>query len=216
MSSASTKRRRTERATLFGFEPRGRAARWFDALVLAFLVVASCGPRHLDLTVTVDATGCTLSLPAGGSLLFQVEANGTGASNSFCGGCLAVRSALNGADALVAFLRAQAPPCNGVQPATTLAIRVIGFTAGGCPTGNAPSFCADAPSQLVPDGTHDGTLTFALSCKPQCASTCMPTTCMAQGKDCGSISDGCNMVLDCGPCHPPLRCGATTPNVCGR
>ena len=38
---------------------------------------------------------------------------------------------------------------------------------------------------------------------------------MAQGKDCGAISDGCNMVLDCGTCHPPLRCGAVTPNVCG-
>jgi hypothetical protein len=187
-----------------------------SALALAALAVAGCGPRHLDLTITVDATGCMLSIPAGGSLLYQVEANGTAASAAFCGGCLTVTSAINDPDALVAFLRAQSPSCGGVHPGTTLAIRVTGFAAGGCPTGIAPNFCANAPSQLVPDGTHDATMTFALTCAPQCSNTCIPTTCMAQGKDCGNISDGCNMVLNCGNCHPPLRCGATTPNVCGR
>ena len=32
----------------------------------------------------------------------------------------------------------------------------------------------------------------------------------------GAISDGCNMVLDCGTCHPPEKCGAITPNVCDK
>ena len=68
----------------------------------------------------------------------------------------------------------------------------------------------------VPDGTSNATLTLPLTCSPQCSATCTPTTCAAQGKNCGPISDGCNMVLDCGTCHPPLRCGAVTPNVCGR
>src|ERR1700758_3829276 len=27
---------------------------------------------------------------------------------------------------------------------------------------------------------------------------CTPTTCAAQGKDCGAISDGCDGMLDCG------------------
>jgi hypothetical protein len=103
-----------------------------------------------------------------------------------------------------------------VRPGTTLAIRVTGWSAGGCPAASAPAFCADAPSQLTPDGTSDATLTFALVCKPQCSSVCTPTSCMAQGKDCGTISDGCNMVLNCGSCHPPLRCSAVTANVCGR
>ena len=192
----------------------------FTRAALAALALAGCGPRALDLTLTVDASGCTLMVPAGGSLSYQVEANGStsvdGGGGSFCGGCLALSSAIAGGDALVAFLRANAPSCAGVRPGTTLAIRVTGWSSGGCSAANTPSFCADAPSQLVPDGTSNATLSFALQCKPQCSSTCTPTTCMAQGKDCGAISDGCNMVLDCGTCHPPNHCGAVTPNVCGR
>jgi hypothetical protein len=192
----------------------------FTRAALAALVLAGCGPRALDLTITVDASGCTLTVPAGGSISYQVEANGSsvgdGGAGSFCGGCLAVDTAIATSDALIAFLRAHAPSCAGVHPGTTLAIRVTGWSSGGCPAPIAPSFCADAPSQLVPDGTSNATLAFNLKCKPACSSTCMPTTCAAQGADCGAISDGCNMVLDCGTCHPPLHCGAATPNVCGR
>ena len=49
---------------------------------------------------------------------------------------------------------------------------------------------------------------------------CTPTTCAAQGKTCGSISDGCGKTLDCGPCtcasgcHPVCqRCNPAT-GVC--
>jgi hypothetical protein len=192
----------------------------FTRAALAAVALVGCGPRALDLALTVDASGCTLAVPAGGSLSYQVEANDSvsvdGGPGSFCGGCLAVDAALSGSDALVAFLRAHAPSCGGVRPGTTLAVRVTGWASGGCPAANAPGFCADAPSQLVPDGTSDATLSFDLACKAQCASTCTPTTCAAQGKDCGAISDGCNMVLDCGTCHPPLRCGAVTANVCAK
>ena len=192
----------------------------FARAALAALVLSGCGPRALDVALTIDASGCALAVPAGGSVLYQVEANGAGSvdggAGSFCGGCLAVDSALSGGDALIAFLRAHAPSCGGVHPGTTLAVRVTGWSAGGCPAANAEAFCADAPSVLVPDGTRDATLTLNLVCKPQCSSTCVPTTCAAQGKDCGAISDGCNMVLYCGTCHPPLKCGAVTPNVCGR
>ena len=180
-------------------------------------VFGSCGPRALDLTLTVDATGCTLSVPTGGSILYQLEANGT-SSGSFCAACLEVPTAITTSDDLVAFLRANTPSCGGVHPGTTLAVKLTAFGVSQCamivPT--APTFCADGPSMLVPDGTSDGNVALHLVCKPQCSSTCTPTTCMAQGKDCGAISDGCNMVLDCGTCHPPLRCGAITPNVCGK
>jgi hypothetical protein len=175
----------------------------------------SCGPRALDLTLTVDATGCTLSVPAGGSLLYQLEANGSGAG-AFCGGCLAVDSAIATSDDLLAFLRAHAPSCGGVHPGTTIGVRLTAWSSGGCAATVAPSFCADAPTVLVPDGTSDGSVALHLVCKPQCSATCVPTTCLAQGKDCGAISDGCNMVLDCGTCHPPLRCGAIVPNMCGK
>jgi hypothetical protein len=187
------------------------------ALVAVALAAAfgSCGPRALDLSLTVDASGCTLSVPAGGSLLYQLEANGSGAG-AFCGGCLAVDGAIATSDDLLAFLRAHAPSCGGVHPGTTIGVRVTAWSSGGCAATVAPSFCADAPTVLVPDGTSDASVALHLLCKPQCSATCTPTTCMAQGKDCGAISDGCNMVLDCGICHPPLKCGAVTPNVCGR
>jgi hypothetical protein len=45
---------------------------------------------------------------------------------------------------------------------------------------------------------------------------CVPTTCAAQGKNCGTISDGCGGTPSCGTCTLPQTCGATgTPNVCG-
>jgi hypothetical protein len=47
-------------------------------------------------------------------------------------------------------------------------------------------------------------------------STCVPTTCAAQGKNCGVISNGCGGTLpSCGTCTAPQTCGAVTANVCG-
>ena len=44
---------------------------------------------------------------------------------------------------------------------------------------------------------------------------CTPTTCQAQGKNCGSIPDGCGGSLDCGTCNAPQICGGGgTANVC--
>ena len=46
---------------------------------------------------------------------------------------------------------------------------------------------------------------------------CTPTTCGAQGKNCGSIADGCGHTLTCGTCSNGDTCGGgATPNVCGR
>jgi hypothetical protein len=48
------------------------------------------------------------------------------------------------------------------------------------------------------------------------ATTCTPTTCAAQGKNCGSISNECGGTLNCGTCTAPATCGGGgTPNVCG-
>ncbi len=46
----------------------------------------------------------------------------------------------------------------------------------------------------------------------RCINLCTPTTCSAQGKNCGSISDGCGGTLNCGSCTSPNTC---TNNVCG-
>jgi hypothetical protein len=180
---------------------------------------AGCGPRQLALSVTVDGSGCALSLPAGGSILYQVSANGIGGdagAATVCGGCLAVDQPLAGADELVSFLERSAPSCAGVHPGTSLGVRLTGWSAAACPPASA-SFCADGPPVTVPDGTHDATVKLPLACHAQCAGACQPITCAAVGKDCGPISDGCNRVLECGDCKPPLRCaGAGVANVCGR
>jgi hypothetical protein len=46
--------------------------------------------------------------------------------------------------------------------------------------------------------------------------TCMPTTCMAQGIQCGPAGDGCGNAIDCGPCPTGEICGFSGPGKCGR
>ena len=48
------------------------------------------------------------------------------------------------------------------------------------------------------------------------SSCCTPTTCPAQGKNCGRIADGCGVMLNCGSCTGAQTCGGGgEPNVCG-
>lgn len=48
------------------------------------------------------------------------------------------------------------------------------------------------------------------------ADGCVPTTCSAQGKDCGDITDGCGDVINCGACGSGETCGGGgVLNVCG-
>lgn len=45
---------------------------------------------------------------------------------------------------------------------------------------------------------------------------CVPTSCAAQGKSCGALSDGCGGTLECGGCTDPETCGGSgVENVCG-
>jgi hypothetical protein len=46
--------------------------------------------------------------------------------------------------------------------------------------------------------------------------SCTPTTCAAQGKNCGTIPDTCDGTVSCGTCTAPQTCGGGgTANVCG-
>ena len=47
------------------------------------------------------------------------------------------------------------------------------------------------------------------------APTCTPTTCLAQGFNCGPAGDGCGGTLTCGTCVDPQYCGGGGFNVCG-
>jgi hypothetical protein len=42
----------------------------------------------------------------------------------------------------------------------------------------------------------------------QCSSTCIPTTCSALGKNCGTWSDGCTGSLNCGTCSGNQTCSS--------
>jgi hypothetical protein len=49
----------------------------------------------------------------------------------------------------------------------------------------------------------------------QASNACVPTTCAAEGKNCGSIPDGCGGTLTCGSCSSGTCGGGGVPNVCG-
>jgi hypothetical protein len=157
-----------------------------------------------------------VSVPAGGSIAFEVSANGIplddAGTSAFCGACLAVPSALDGADAVLAFLRANAPRCPGVQRDSAMLVRVTGYASPQC--AGAPTLCSQSPAVAVPDGTTDAQLAAPLTCRPCSSAPCVPTSCQAQGKNCGFISDGCTQLLNCGTCDPPSDCGRDAPNVC--
>src|SRR5262249_26865326 len=66
-------------------------------------------------------------------------------------------------------------------------------------------------SALIVQG---GQASALLTVNPGVAA-CTPTTCAAQGKNCGTIADGCGGTLTCGTCTAPQTCGGSgVANVC--
>jgi hypothetical protein len=180
-------------------------------------LVAACGHRRLDLQLTFG-DGCTMiSVPAGSSLQYEVSANDVplddAGQSAFCGACLMVPNQLDGSDAVIAFLRANAPRCPGVSPNGALLVRLTGFSSGTCD--GSELLCAQSPAVTVPDGTADAQLAAPLTCRPCSAQmNCVPMSCQQQGKNCGPLSDGCTTILQCGTCTPPMKCGIFTAGVC--
>lgn len=103
----------------------------------------------------------------------------------------------------------------------------IGACKGGqqvCTSSAGPEISANAwgpcsgfalPSAETCDGIdNDCDGTADQGCND--GGNCVPTTCSAQGKNCGAIPDGCGAMLDCGKCTVPATCGGSgKPGVCG-
>src|SRR5207245_2547445 len=123
-------------------------------------------------------------------------------------------------------------PCTDRNPCTDDACNGAGVCLG---TPNL-ALCNDGNACTAPDvctaGTcvggaalncNDGNPCTTDTCAPAtgCVHTpiggcviCTPTTCAAQGKNCGTIPDGCGGTLTCGVCPAPQTwCGAAVGNV---
>src|SRR5438034_7496875 len=117
-------------------------------------------------------------------------------------------------------------------------------TSGGptiAMTSNNPQVASVPPSVTIPPGSNVENVTIATSPVASTttvtitgtdgprslsdtltvqASSCTPTTCTAQGKNCGSISDGCGGTLTCGTCVATQTCisnvctASCTPTTC--
>jgi hypothetical protein len=69
---------------------------------------------------------------------------------------------------------------------------------------------------VVQDNAVSGDAFYADAFSLVAASSCTPTTCAAQGDNCGTIPDQCGGTLSCGTCTSPDTCGGGgVANVCG-
>jgi hypothetical protein len=190
------------------------------------IALVACGDHRLDLYLALASDSCTVPVPAGGSILYQMTmgdaVNATnGDAGSSCGACLAVPNALPDSNAILAFLRANVPPCPNVHPNSQLQVALTAWSVPSCPgvQSSTRAFCSQSQSVTLPDGHGDAVVSVVLTCNPSCSSMCMPTTCKALGFNCGIVDNGCGVPLNCGTCTPPQKCGGGqdgqgTPNVC--
>jgi hypothetical protein len=190
------------------------------------IALIGCGSHNLDLYLALASDSCTLPVPAGGSVLYQMTMSNPinaadGGASSSCSACLAVPNALPDSKAILAFLRANVPPCPNVHPNSQIQVALTAWSVPSCPGAQSSTraFCSQSQSVTLPDGHGDAVVSVVLTCNPSCSSMCRPTTCTALGFNCGIVDNGCGMPLNCGTCTPPLKCGGGqdsqgNPNVC--
>jgi parallel beta-helix repeat protein len=201
------------------------------AMVIAFTNdyrTSSCDRNlHLDVVSSVTASS-TLEAETmtGGGAVFNDSTASAGQALVFWSNGTASRQVTTPAfDSMV--VRARGDQCSG---APHLVLSVDGTQA--LSTSVAAASWTDYTANVsLPSGAHTFQLTFdndyraAGGCDRNLrvdeltfagTTSCTPTTCAAQGTDCGSISDGCGGTLTCGGCSLPDTCsGGGTPNVCG-
>jgi hypothetical protein len=201
------------------------------------LALVGCGNHSLDLALGLATDTCTVPVPAGGSILYQIAIEGPvdgGGASSLCGGCLAVPNALADSNAILMFLRANAPACANVKPNSSIQIALTAYKVPACTDGqpSTRAFCAQSPSLPIPDGHADAVVSATLTCDPtcganltppgtgQCVSGCAPSACSpcctdsysGNGDSNQTCPSGCSCALSCtGPssCHFSCPTGST-------
>src|SRR5207237_570567 len=74
--------------------------------------------------------------------------------------------------------------------------------------GNVTDACGATINCDMPGGCPTGQSCGGTGTANVCGvGNCTPTTCLAQNKNCGDISDGCSTTLHCGSCTAPQPCG---------
>lgn len=133
----------------------------------------------------------------------------TGGTNAFATAWLS-GVVLSGAPSVTVLLTSSHPAITSLPASVTISpgSNVQSFTVSTTPP---------ASPTLVTITASSGNLTVSDSITvTPAAPTCIPTSCAAQGANCGTIFDGCNQTLSCGSCIAPETCGGGgTPNVCG-
>jgi hypothetical protein len=106
---------------------------------------------------------------------------------------------------------------DGVQVATrsVTATTWTEYTAAGTFAAGTHTVEVSFPNDVYVSGSCDRNLRLdRVAFYQSTTTTC--TTCAAQNKNCGTISDGCGGTLTCGTCTSPQTCGGGgTANVCG-
>ncbi|TMA58782.1 MAG: hypothetical protein E6J75_04610 [Deltaproteobacteria bacterium] len=190
-------------------------------------VAQTCGNGIVDLGEQCD-DGNTLNGDCC-SATCKFEPAGSPCPNPIPNACIS--TACNGAAACVA--TPNMALCNDGNACTTADVCTAGVCVGGpalgCNDGNVctddscdpATGCVHTPNSLPcndgnPCTSGDACAGGACVGTPIPGCTCTPTTCAAQGKNCGTILDGCGGTLTCGTCTAPQICGGGgIANVCG-
>ena len=123
-----------------------------------------------------------------------------------CAGATITVGGISGTAAVTPFA-AQATP---LVRATALNFLTPGTVAAGS---SAQIRLSCAVGAVVHSTRWSGVLAAA---PPPPPAPCVPTTCAAQAKNCGTIPNGCGGTLTCGVCTAPQTCGGGgVANVCG-
>jgi hypothetical protein len=97
-----------------------------------------------------------------------------------------------------------------MRRARSLVIESFGIVLAGCPFAMENDYVIQTMVVQPPDANVDA------GAPPTDAPPCVPATCEKLEARCGTVSDGCGAMLDCGTCKDGEVCGLKTPNHCDR